>query len=195
MLLLNQYGKWMLPDVMIGHRKYTLTALLLMTSICLAEPHYGATISVPAISKEPSPLTGAQLMFNYDPQRFQWRQFNVYVDGGFSQFHQTQTSENSTISIYSIAPVVRYTFKRHGPILPYLELSVGFAYMNQTRFANRNLGIHFAFQDRMGIGALLGGKEKFSVGVHALHYSNSHLSAHNSGISIPLVLDFGYRFS
>jgi hypothetical protein len=67
--------------------------------------------------------------------------------------------------------------------------------MNQTRIENRNLGIHFSFQDRMGLGALLGGSEKFSLGVHAVHYSNSHLSAHNSGISIPLVLDIGYRFN
>src|SRR5690606_6866279 len=125
---------------------------------------------------------------------YHWRQFNVYVDGGYSHFYQNQSPHNSSISIYSVAPVVRYTFKRHGPVLPFLELSVGFAYMNQTRLENRNLGIHFAFQDRMGLGALLGMSEKVTIGVHALHYSNSHLAAHNSGISIPLVLDVGYRF-
>ena len=180
---------------MKGHQKYLLPCLLLLTSVCLADPHYGATFSIPAISKEPSPLYGGQIMLNYDPDRFKWRQFNVYVDGGFSYFYQNQMPNNPSINIYSIAPVVRYTFKRHGPILPYLELSVGFAYMNHTRIENRNLGIHFSFQDRMGLGALLGMNEKFSLGVHALHYSNSRLSAHNSGISIPLVLDVGYRFN
>ena len=180
---------------MIGHQKYFVLALLLASGSCLAQAHYGANISVPIVSKEPSPTRGFQLMLNYDPQLFQWRQFNVYFDGGFSQFHQTQTPHNSTISIYSIAPVVRYTFKRHGAILPFFELSVGISYLNQTRFANRNLGIHFAFQDRLGVGALLGGAEKFSLGIHALHYSNSHLAAHNSGISLPMVLDVGYRFS
>lgn len=180
---------------MIKHGKYLLPTLLLISAICYAEPHYGATFSVPVVSKEPSQLHGFQLMFNYDPQRYQWRQFNVYVDGGFSRFYQNQTTYNSSINIYSIAPVVRYTFKKHGPVHPYLELSVGVAYMNQTRIENRNLGIHFAFQDRMGIGALLGGSERLSLGAHVLHYSNSHLSSRNSGISIPVVFDIGYRFS
>jgi hypothetical protein len=47
----------------------------------------------------------------------------------------------------------------------------------------------------MGIGALLGTSENLSLGVHAVHYSNSHLSAHNSGISVPMMLDIGYRFN
>lgn len=175
--------------------KHLLCALLLLPSISLADPHYGAVLSPVLMSKEPYPLHGFQFMLNYDPDRFKWRQFNVYMDGGFSRFYQNQTPYASSINIYSIAPIVRYTFKRHGEFLPYLELSVGFAYMNQTRIENRNLGIHFSFQDRMGIGALLGGQEKFSVGIHAVHYSNSRLSAHNSGITVPLVLDLGYRFS
>jgi lipid A 3-O-deacylase len=186
-----------LPAAMKGNSKYLLPALLALSGSCLADstPHYGATFSVPVISKEPEQLHGFQLMFNYDPQRYKWRQFNVYLDGGFSRFYQNQTAHNTFINIYSIAPVVRYTFKKRGPVLPYLELSVGFSYLSSTRIENRNLGIHFSFQDRMGIGALIGASEKLSLGVHAVHYSNSHLSAHNSGITIPLVLDVGYRFS
>jgi hypothetical protein len=180
---------------MTGLRKLLTSALLLLPGFCPAIPYYGANISLPVISKEPDSLTGYQLMLNYDPQRFQWRQFNVYFDGGFSHFSQNRTPHHTAISIFSIAPVVRYTFRKRGPVLPYLELSVGIAYLNQTRIENRNLGIHFAFQDRVGIGALLGGSEKVSLGVHVLHYSNSHLSAHNSGISIPLVFDVGYRFN
>ncbi len=180
---------------MTGHKGYLALVPLLLSSICLADSHYGASFSIPAISKEPTPATGYQIMLNYDPQIYKWRQFNVYFDGGLSWFHQTQNRQNPSITIASIAPVVRYTFKRHGQVQPYFELSVGAAYMNQTRFANRNLGIHFSFQDRFGIGALLGAAEKFTFGAHALHYSNSHLAAHNSGISFPLVFDVGYRFS
>jgi lipid A 3-O-deacylase len=98
------------------------------------------------------------------------------------------------LNIYSVAPVVRYSFNRRGSIKPFLELSVGLSYLNHTHFEDRKLGIHFAFQDRLGVGALLGKAERFSLGVHAVHYSNAHLSGHNSGVSIPLVLDIGYRF-
>ena len=90
--------------------------------------------------------------------------------------------------------MIRYTFKRHGPALPYLELSIGLAYLNHTRFDDRNLGMHFSFQDRMGVGAFLGKSEQLSIGVHAVHYSNAHLASNNSGITIPLTLDIGYRF-
>lgn len=171
-----------------------ILTLLLIPILSTAQPHYGANISIPIIATEPSTLHGYQIMGFYDPERFQWRQFNVYFDAGFSHFTQTDTPYHSTINIYSAAPVIRYTFKKHGPVHPYLELSIGAAYLNQTRFANRNLGIHFAFQDRMGVGMLLGEAEKFTVGIHAVHYSNAHLSDHNSGITVPLALDVGYRF-
>lgn len=173
-----------------------LVALLLINPILVHadQPSYGANLSIPVHSTEPTNLHGYQFMLNYDPQAFLWRQFNIYFDGGFSHFY-VNTAHNSTINIYSVAPVVRYTFKKHWELHPYLELSIGLAYLNQTRIENRNLGIHFAFQDRMGVGALLGSSEKVSVGIHAVHYSNAHLSNNNQGISIPLVLDLGYRFS
>lgn len=166
---------------------------ILLPSLCFSAPYYGGTFSYAAVAKDPSNLHGYQLMLNYDPQRFKWRQFNVYFDGGFSNFW-VHGGPYSSVNIYSVAPVIRYTFKRRGPILPYLELSVGVSYINHTHISDRNLGIHFAFQDRMGIGALLGASEKVSVGVHAVHYSNAHLAKNNSGITVPLVLDVGYRF-
>lgn len=172
-----------------------LAIALALPSLSIAAPHYGATFSYAASAHEPSDLHGYQLMLDYDPDRFKWRKFNIYFDGGFSHFWVNNTPYYTTVNIYSVAPVVRYTFKRRGPVLPYLELSIGLAYLNHTRIENRNLGIHFSFQDRMGIGALLGASEKLSVGIHAVHYSNAHLSSKNSGITVPLVLDVGYRFS
>lgn len=160
-----------------------------------AAPYYGANFSYVLVPKEPPHLLGYQLMLNYDPDRFKWRRFNLYFDGGFSHFWVTNTPYYTTVNIYSVAPVIRYTFKKRGPILPYLELSIGVAYLNHTHIDHRNLGIHFAFQDRMGIGALFGASERWSMGIHALHYSNARLSSHNSGFTMPVVLDIGYRFS
>jgi hypothetical protein len=134
-------------------------------------------------------------MINYDPQHFKWRQFNLYFDGGFSHFWVTNRHFYTTTNIYSIAPVIRYAFKKRGPFLPFLEFSIGLSYLNHSHLDNRNLGIHFAFQDRIGIGTLLGTSKQLTLGFHAVHYSNAHLSSHNSGITVPLVLDIGYRFS
>jgi hypothetical protein len=184
-----------IPNRMRQLRPALLSFLLLLPSLCCAEQSYfGANVSVPMITKEPESLHGSQFMVNYDPQRFKWRQFNVYFDAGFSHFWITNTPYYTGLNIYSAAPVIRYTFRRRGPIHPYLELSIGLSYLNHTRLDDRNLGIHFAFQDRMGIGAFMGNAEKVSIGLHAVHYSNAHLSDHNSGITIPLMLDVGYRF-
>jgi hypothetical protein len=174
-----------------------LTVLVFCLSIISnlhATPHAGMTISLPIITKEPESLHGFQVMFNYDPDRFKWRKFNVYFDGGYSHFWVNSTPYYSTISIYSVAPVVRYNFKQRGPVTPYIELSIGLSYLNHTRIENRNLGIHFAFQDRMGIGAIWGSRDQFLAGIHFVHYSNAHLADHNAGITIPMALDIGYRF-
>lgn len=168
--------------------------LLTLSKFAFATPYYGGTFSYAAITKEPPSLHGYQFMLSYDPQIFTWRRFNIYFDGGFSHFWVNNTPYYTTLNIYSAAPVVRYTFKRRGFALPYLEFSIGVAYLNHTHLDSRNLGIHFAFQDRFGVGVLLGQAEQFSMGLHAVHYSNAHLSSHNSGISVPIMLDIGYRF-
>lgn len=184
--------------MMTGRLKLILPALLIaliaLPTLCFSAPYYGANFSYPLITREPPSLHGFQFMLNYDPQRFQWKQFNIYFDGGFSHFWVTDTPYYTTLNIYSVAPVVRYSFEKHGPVLPYLELSIGLAYLNHTHLEDRKLGIHFSFQDRAGIGVLLGAKEQFSVGLHAVHYSNAHLSSHNSGVTVPVMLDVGYRF-
>src|SRR5260221_6987477 len=117
----------------------TRTVKLLFFFICallphftFAAPYYGATISYALIAKEPPNLKAWQFMLNYDPQRFKWRQFNVYFDGGFSHLWDTKTPYYTTLNIYSIAPVIRYSFKKRGPFQPFLELSIGLSYLNHT---------------------------------------------------------------
>lgn len=168
--------------------------LITAPTVSHAEPYYGATYSYAAIAKEPEHLRGFQFMFDYDPQTLKWRKFNVYFDAGYTHFSDSETPYYSSISIYSIAPVVRYNFKKRWVLQPYLELSIGAAYLNHTRFEDRNLGMHFAFQDRVGLGIAVGEEKQFSLGIHTVHYSNAHLSENNSGITVPLMLDVSYRF-
>lgn len=166
---------------------------LLIPLLSKATPFYGVNLSYPAFAKTPENLHGIQGFASYDPGNIRWKQLNVYFDAGVSQFWINRLPYYTTLTIYSIAPIVRYTFSKTKYLTPFAELSVGLSYLNHTRLDSRNLGIHFAFQDRLGVGALFG--ERFSVGLHALHYSNAHLSSHNSGITIPLVIDIGYRFN
>ena len=171
-------------------QKIITIILCLLSSFSYA--NYGMRLSYILKAKEPDSLHGAQLMLTASPASLFYKQFNLYFDGGFSHFYQTNTSYYSTLNIYSAAPVLRYSFTKRGWFLPYIEGSIGLAYLNHTRIEHRKLGIHFAFQDRIGLGTSFGPRNQFSLGIHSVHYSNAHLSQHNSGVTIPLMLDLGY---
>ena len=174
---------------------FRLLGLMLFPNLLYATPYYGAQASYIVVPKEPSNIHGYQLMLNYDPGNLHWNKVSLYFDGGFSHFWVTNTPYYRTINIYSVAPVMRYHFQGTPYFEPFLELSVGLSYLNHTHLDSRNLGIHFAFQDRLGIGAFLGADQHVTAGVHAVHYSNAHLSSRNSGLTALVVFDLGYRFS
>lgn len=177
-------------------RRFVILLLLFASHFTAAYASYGASFTLPLETSSPPYLRGYQVMLNYDPSIHFWKQFSLYFDGGFSRFWVTNHSDNKSLNIYSIAPVVRYSFKKYGRVTPYMEASIGASYMTKTRLDGRNLGIHFAFQDRAGFGALWDiNNQHLSFSLHAIHYSNAHLSDHNSGITVPLALDIGYQFA
>lgn len=169
--------------------------LCLSGSAYSSKPFYGATFSYALVASEPEHANAVQFMLKYDPQIFQWRQWDIYFDAGVSRVWTNQSAHNRSLNIYSVAPVFRYIFVQRGPTFPYLELSIGLSYLSRTRIDHRNLGMHFAFQDRIGLGTFIGVKKAFSLGLHAVHYSNASFCSHNSGLTLPLVVDLSYRFN
>ncbi|HVY53768.1 MAG TPA: acyloxyacyl hydrolase [Gammaproteobacteria bacterium] len=155
----------------------------------------GITVSTPLITKDPDNLHGGSFSVWYNPENLTWRQFNLYFDllGAHYWINGPRTPYHD-INILAISPIIRYLFKPHYSVRPYFEFSVGLSYLSNTRFANTNQGMHFAFQDRGGLGVLMGAKEQLSLGLHAVHYSNASLASHNSGITIPLMIDISYKF-
>lgn len=155
---------------------------------------YGVSLAYGLHGSEPIGVKGIQAMLSYDPGIYRWRHFNVYFDGGASYFRVNRATENKSLYTLAIAPVVRYQFNRHYFLHPFLEISIGAAYLSKIYLQNRPLGMHFSFQDRVGIGTLLGQDERISVSLKALHYSNAHFSKCNSGFTLPIVLEMTYRF-
>ena len=142
----------------------------------------GATISLPVITKDPDDLHGFSFSLWYDPETLKWRQFNLYFDVLGAHYWVTGPSTTyHDINILAVSPVVRYVFKEHFRVTPFLEFSIGPSYLSNTRFANRNLGMHFSFQDRGGVGILMGQRQQFALSAHIVHYSNGSLSSNNSG--------------
>ena len=166
--------------------------MLLIPSLSFAS--LGMHASFPLIKKDPPGLKGFLIGGLYDPETLVWRRFHLFFALDLSHWWVNSSSNHNT-TIVALVPVVRYIFKEHFSVAPYFEFSVGPAYTSSTRIKNRNLGEHFTFQDRVGLGALVGQTKRFSIGLYGLHYSNGSLCAHNSGITVPLMLDIGYRFN
>jgi hypothetical protein len=156
--------------------------------------HFGVTIPIVVIGKDPDNTHAYRIVGYYQPARLNWDRFNLYFAATAGHWWENGYPHNTTINIYAIAPVFRFYLYKTPLFSPYLEASVGPAYMNHTKFGNRRLGIHYTFQDEITLGGLFGRDHGPFIALSALHYSNGRLSAHNSGITLPLMLNLGYQF-
>lgn len=155
---------------------------------------YGINFSTAVIAKDPPHLYGYRASFIYQPPTWHWGRVDVFIDTSYGHWWVTHTTQYHNLSIWSVAPVLRYFFKEYDYFWPYLDLSIGPSYLTQSRLDDRNLGIHFAFQDQIGVGTTIGPTRQFAIGINVLHYSNGSMSAMNAGISVPMMLNLSYRF-
>lgn len=160
-----------------------------------AIPQIGMTLAIPQIIKDPADLHGLKGSVWIQPNSLIWQHCQLYFETSYSHWKISGAPAHLSLDIYTIiAPVFRAYMTQHPLFSTYIEASIGPSYLTRTRLSNRNLGIHFAFQDYVGIGALIGQGQKVAVSLDALHYSNGCFSYHNSGITIPLMVTMGYRF-
>lgn len=172
-----------------------LIALILIGLICnTASADTGIALTYPIIAKDPGHLKGYRGALWYQPSRLAWQHVKIYFDVSFGHWWVNNYPVNREINIYSFAPTLRYYLMHSDMISPYIDLSIGASYLTKTRIADRNLGIHFSFQDQMGVGASFGKQERLSVSFSTMHYSNCSMSSTNAGITIPLLINVWYKF-
>lgn len=176
-------------------KKWTLSLGLLALSFAgnLFASDFGLTYTQVLASHEPTNMHGYRAALMYLPKILNKPRYSVYFDLGFTHLSVDSYPYHS-VSIYSVAPYIRYYFTKTRYVSPYIEASVGFAYLTKVQLENRPQGIHFTFQDQAGIGLAYGPEQRFFTTLSAFHYSNGSFSEQNSGITAPLVLTIGYRF-
>ncbi len=169
--------------------------LMLIGLCCFSSLHasdFGVSLASAVVSDDLD--HGYRAAITYQPKAFVWSHYSVYFDAGFSHWWIDKKCEGQSVNIFSVAPYFRYFLVRSTKVSPYIEASIGLSYIDKTQMGKRNQGIHFTFQDQLGIGLAYGAEQRFFTTFSALHYSNCRLSAHNSGITVPLLLTIGYRF-
>lgn len=170
-----------------------ITIFCLATGIANASP-YGLGLGYVVINKDPNHLHAYRASFLYEPSTWTWGHAHIFIDTSFGHWWVDNQSFYHALNIYSIAPVLRYFFKEYPLFTPFIDLSIGPSYLSRTHIADRNLGMHFAFQDQAGFGFAIGREKKLSISASILHYSNGSMSSMNAGISVPLMLNVSYRF-
>lgn len=180
-------------------RKWLLIlSIYILTNFSLAanSGQIGITLGIPVISEDPANLHGYRASLWYMPDLFAWKHFQIYFDGAYAHYWVNQSSFGSdSLSIYSVSPLFRlYYMDKYPNIRPFIDFSVGLSYLSKTHMADRRFGMHFAFQDLVSFGVVLGDKHQFTFSGTIMHYSNGSLAKTNAGITIPLLLNVGYRF-
>lgn len=185
---------------MLIRKLFFLAGLLLsFSSVTFAVDNGGPGLSAsyPLITLEPKDLNGYRVSLWYQPKSFIWSYVKLYFDGSYGHWWVNDTDYykpvGEQLNIYSLAPVARFYYPINEYISPFFDISIGFSYLSETKIYTRNLGMHFSFQDQLGVGALFGREQRVSLSLSAAHYSNGALCNRNSGITIPLMLNLGVR--
>ncbi len=120
-----------------------------------------------------------------------------------SIFTPERSRGGNEVLIGAISPVFRW--QRAEPfgngLLPFLEVAVGFSLFSDDRITrDRNgvsnpldLGGHFQFEDRLGVGVRFGRGQRWELSYRRLHYSNGGIWERNDGINLNQV-NLGYWF-
>ena len=137
----------------------------------------------------------------YFPTEWQWHGLNIGGEFSYAHLHNSDIMYQgaplvyNNLTVVALTPVVRwYMMDASHMVQPYLEGGAGPGYLSDTQFKDRNLGIHFTFQDFFGFGAMINTPYPMLVGMRILHYSNAGLDGHNAGVTMPIYFYLGMRF-
>lgn len=98
------------------------------------------------------------------------------------------------LQVFSIGPVFIYDFKRYANGLqPYAEYGLGLAYVSETQIDGDDLGIHFQFDNRLGLGIRFGSDQRHDLSVSFRHISNAGLDGDNDGYDTVMAA-YTYRY-
>ncbi|MEO8400188.1 MAG: acyloxyacyl hydrolase [Gammaproteobacteria bacterium] len=157
--------------------------------------HEGIGFSIPLITKDPEYLHAYRASVWLQPASLIFKHSRIYFDASLGHWWVTNDTHHHSLNIYALSPIFRYYFRPYHSFAPFVEVGIGPSYMTRSRLDHQNLGMHFAFQDQLGVGANLGSRRQFSFILSALHYSNASLCSKNAGITVPIMLNLEYGFA
>jgi lipid A 3-O-deacylase len=103
-----------------------------------------------------------------------------FLSGFFELSYNRWEHGGDEVNGLSLSPVFAYYFGTDADFVrPYIAGGIGAALIDDYHIHNRNLGTHFQFEDRIGVGARIG---IFDMNVSYFHSSNAGLKSPNDGL-------------
>lgn len=139
-------------------------------------------------------ITGLRLAFR--PHIYQlhdvpfFDSLEVYWEVSANFWEYGDNNSHETNFALALSPVIGKTFYHVQDKYPLKwEFGIGISLVNDTRFAGKDIGSHYQFEDRLGLTLDFGQQLKKSISLRYMHYSNGGLNSKNPGVDF---LSFAY---
>jgi len=123
------------------------------------------------------------------------RKVDGYWELAFSNIIGTKDFEyytNKHLQATSLAAVVRIKEFLSSPF--FVDIGIGLAYLSRQEISTRDLGSNMIFEERVGLGFLLGRTQSLECSYRLVHYSNGYLAKTNNALNLHLFI-LGYWFN
>lgn len=143
-------------------------------------------------------ITGVRLA--YRPHVYQIDQvpffdnLEIYWEVSVNFWAFGETNQHETNYVLAFSPVIGQTFYYIDSKYPLRwEFGIGISLVEDTRFAGKDIGSHYQFEDRLGLAIDFGESNNQSVAIRYMHYSNGGLNSKNPGVDF-LNMSYAYSF-
>lgn len=126
-------------------------------------------------------------------QSFFDNKLKLHWETGYTHW-SADSGANQDIDVFSISPIFTYELgSADQGYVPYVDFSIGIAYLSDTEIGSKKLGQHFQFDDRLSVGVRFGGELEHDVALGVRHVSNASMDDDNDGFDA-VSLAYSFRF-
>ncbi len=143
-------------------------------------------------------LSGVRLAYRpYHGQitQIEWLgEVDIYWELSINFWEFGAENQHDTNFALALSPVISSQFATVANKYPLKwEFGIGISLINDTRFAGKDIGSHYQFEDRLGLVLEFGDNLEQSFAVRYMHYSNGGLNNKNPGMDF-LNLSYARQF-
>ena len=121
-------------------------------------------------------------------------QLDIYWEVSMNFWEYGEFNKHETNYVLAFSPVIGQTFYYVDGKYPLRwEFGIGVSLVEDTRFAGKDIGSHYQFEDRLGLAIDFGQNSRQSAAIRYMHYSNGGLNSKNPGVDF-LNLSYAYSF-